>query len=91
MAVTRRRRGRGLLAVLVVLILIAIIVVVLVVVNGGTNVSYRASIVSMQPINPAEVSVSVQVTRSRHVCSSFTIPEIGSRAARSATCGVTTT
>ena len=59
---TRRRRGRGLLAVLVVLILIAIIVVVLVVVNGGTNVSYRASIVSMQPTNSAEVNVSVQVT-----------------------------
>jgi hypothetical protein len=59
---TRRRRGRGLLAILIVLILIAIIVVVLVIVNGGTNVSYRASIVGMQPINPAEVSVNVLVT-----------------------------
>jgi hypothetical protein len=62
MAVTRRRRGRGLLALLIFLVLIAVIVVVLVAVNGGTNVSYRASIVSMQPTNAAEVNVSVQVT-----------------------------
>ncbi len=59
---TRRRRGRGLLAVLIVLILIVVIVVVLIAVNGGTNVSYRASIASMQPTNAAEVNVSVQVT-----------------------------
>ena len=59
---TRRRRGHGLLAGLIVVIVIIVIVVVLVAVNGGTNVSYRASIVSMQPTNPAEVSVSVQVT-----------------------------
>jgi hypothetical protein len=59
---TRRRRGRGLLAVLIVLVLIVVIVVVLIAVNGGTNVSYRASIVSMQAANPAEVSVSVRVT-----------------------------
>jgi hypothetical protein len=50
------------MAVLIGLIVIAVVVVVLVVLNGGTNVSYRASIVGMQPINPAAVSVSVQVT-----------------------------
>jgi hypothetical protein len=59
---TRRRRGRGLLALLIVLILIVVIAVVLIAVNGGTNVSYRASIISMQPTNSAEVNVSVQVT-----------------------------
>ncbi len=58
---TRRRRGSGLLAVLIALVVIVVIVVVLIAVNGGTNVSYRASIVSLQPINAAEVSVSVQV------------------------------
>ena len=52
---TRRRRGRGLLALLIVLILIVVIAVVLIAVNGGTNVSYRASIISMQPTNSAEV------------------------------------
>jgi hypothetical protein len=50
------------MAVFIGLIMIAVIVVVLVVLNGGTNVSYSASIASMQPINPAAVSVSVQVT-----------------------------
>ena len=59
---TRRRRGRGLLAVLIVLVLIVVVVVVLIAINGGTNVSYRASIASMQPINAAEVHVGVQVT-----------------------------
>jgi predicted nucleic acid-binding Zn ribbon protein len=57
----RRRRGR-LLAVLITLVVIAVIVVVLVALNGGTNVSYRASIVSMQPVNSAAVKVGVQVT-----------------------------
>ena len=47
---------------LIVVILIVVIVVVLIAVNGGTNVSYRASIISMQPTNSAEVNVSVQVT-----------------------------
>jgi hypothetical protein len=59
---TRRHRGRGLLALLIVVILIVVIVVVLIAVNGGTNVSYRASISNMQPTNAAEVTVSVQVT-----------------------------
>ena len=41
---TRRRRGRGLLGLLIILILIVVIAVVLIAVNGGTNVSYGASI-----------------------------------------------
>jgi hypothetical protein len=66
------RRGRGLLAVLIFLVLIAVIVVVLVAVNGGTNVSYRASIVSMQPTNSAEVNVSVQVTNTGSDAGTYT-------------------
>ena len=58
----RRRRGGGLLGVLIALVVIAIIVVVLVALNGGTNVSYRASIVGMQPLNNAAVDVGVRVT-----------------------------
>ena len=60
--VPTRRPGRGLLAIRILLILMAVIVVVLVIVNGGTNVSYRASMANMKPINPAEVIVNVQVT-----------------------------
>jgi len=50
------------LALLVTLVVLALIVVLVIALNGGTNVSYRASIASVQPFSSTEVSVSVQVT-----------------------------
>jgi len=59
----RRRRG-GLLRFVALLIVLAVIAVILILLNGGTNVSYNASIASMQPLSASEVAVSVQVTNS---------------------------
>ena len=54
----RRRRRGGVLALLVTLVVLALIVVLVIALNGGTNVSYRASIASVQPLSSTEVSVS---------------------------------
>ena len=67
----RRRRG-GPPGLLITLVVIAVIAVVLVILNGGTNVSYNASITNVEPLNPSQVAVTVQVTNSGS--SSGTLP-----------------
>jgi hypothetical protein len=59
-AAPRRRRG-GLLRVVALLVVLAVIAIVLLLLNGGTNVSYNASITSLVPLSTSEVAVSVQV------------------------------